>query len=292
MHFLLLSFAIDFAHIVCACVFLSSDPDIRVNDNDVRRVASRQPHRVQHKYQHVYLLVLYGLLALKSVLLDDFSALAEGKIGNVTLAKMTVLERVVFWGGKAFFFSYALVAPLIWSQHSVLSTLLLLLLGELVCGWLLAFMFQVAHVQSEVDWFVKDGKSNAVVRDHDYDGDATLSQQSSSSDKVIGWGEGQVLTSADFCHDSFFWTHVSGGLNYQIVHHLFPGICHCHYPMIAPVIKKTCEEFGIRYTHYTTFVSALSSHVKHLKAMGKALHSTTSSKSDLLSAVPSLHTVG
>ncbi len=30
-----------------------------------------------------------------------------------------------------------------------------------------------------------------------------------------GWAAAQVAASADFSHGSFFWTHVSGGLNYQ-----------------------------------------------------------------------------
>lgn len=31
-----------------------------------------------------------------------------------------------------------------------------------------------------------------------------------------GWAAAQVATSADFAHGSWFWTHVSGGLNYQV----------------------------------------------------------------------------
>lgn len=32
----------------------------------------------------------------------------------------------------------------------------------------------------------------------------------------MGWGALQVATTADFCHGSKFWLHVSGGLNYQV----------------------------------------------------------------------------
>ena len=28
-----------------------------------------------------------------------------------------------------------------------------------------------------------------------------------------------------------------GGLNYQIEHHLFPRMNHCHYPTIAPIVR-------------------------------------------------------
>ena len=31
-----------------------------------------------------------------------------------------------------------------------------------------------------------------------------------------GWAAAQVATSADFAHGSWFWTHISGGLNYQV----------------------------------------------------------------------------
>lgn len=30
------------------------------------------------------------------------------------------------------------------------------------------------------------------------------------------WAAAQVATTADFAHGSFFWTHFSGGLNYQV----------------------------------------------------------------------------
>ena len=255
------------------------DPDIRVNSNDVRRVAAQQPHRTQHRFQHVYLLLLYGLLAVKSVLVDDFSAIAEGCIGHVKLAKMTPLDLTVFWMGKIIFFTYAIFLPMLYGKWSVGASLGLLLVAELVCGWVLAFMFQVAHVQSEVDWFERDGSSNSVVA-----GPPMLGEPGMKPGDKLGWGASQVLGSADFCHGSLFWTHVSGGLNYQIVHHLFPGICHCHYPLIAPVVKRTCDEFGIRYTHYTTFIEALRAHVAHLKRL--------SIEGSAPLTVPSLQTVG
>jgi len=56
------------------------DPDIRVKGGggDVRRVTHAQPRGEHHALQHLYLGALYGLLALKSIFLDDFAALAEG----------------------------------------------------------------------------------------------------------------------------------------------------------------------------------------------------------------------
>ncbi len=33
----------------------------------------------------------------------------------------------------------------------------------------------------------------------------------------------------------------------QVVHHLFPNICHTHYPTIAPIVMDTCREFDVPY---------------------------------------------
>ena len=33
---------------------------------------------------------------------------------------------------------------------------------------------------------------------------------------AMGWAAAQAATTADFSHGSWFWTHFSGGLNYQV----------------------------------------------------------------------------
>ena len=129
-------------------------------------------------------------------------------------------------------------------------------------------MSQVAHVVGDVEFLQADQKTGKVPR---------------------GWAAAQVATSADFAHGSWFWTHFSGGLNYQVpfesfrwshsddimqarytltpvvpayeaapsgvlqvVHHLFPGICHTYYRAIAPIVMATCQEFKIPYKVYPT----------------------------------------
>ena len=171
------------------------DPDIRVSERDVRRVTGKQPWHAWHAWQHVYLGLLYGLLAFKSIYIDDFVALFGGSIGAVRLSKQTPTEATVFWGGKALYATYMLAAPMAWSQHSLARLLALWAIADAVTGWMLAFMFQVAHVVDDVSYPARDPATGRVP---------------------LGWAAGQVATTADFCHGSWFWTHVSGGLNYQV----------------------------------------------------------------------------
>jgi fatty acid desaturase len=124
---------------------LDVDPDIRVSltGGDVRRVVPKHPKGPHHRFQHLYLGFLYSLLAAKSIFLDDFSALSSGKIGSVKVNAFAVHEAVTFWVGKALFVAWFLIAPLSYTQWSLRQLLLLWGAALAVCGWTLAFMFQV-----------------------------------------------------------------------------------------------------------------------------------------------------
>lgn len=223
------------------------DPDIRVSDPDVRRLTERQPWRPYQVYQHLYLGILYGALSIKSILLDDFSNMSKKSVGPVPFTTMTQEEKIVFWSGKAFWLTHFVLLPLAFTPHSWGELLFLGLTAQLVTGWMLAFMFQVNHVTEDVVFF-KGDDAGRISR---------------------GWAMSQVEGTSDFSHDSWLWLHISGGLNFQAIHHLFPGVCHVHYPKIAPIVKDVCKEFDVRYVVYPTFTSAVKSHLDYLKKVGK-----------------------
>lgn len=84
-----------------------------------------------------------------------------------------------------------------------------------------------------------------------------------------------MRTSLDYWHDSSVWTFLCGALNYQTEHHLFPGISQYHYPALAPIVRQTCNEFGLPYLYAKDFPAAFAAHWRYLKAMGsegKAVH--------------------
>eukprot|EP00586_Coscinodiscus_wailesii_P012864 CAMPEP_0172492852 /NCGR_PEP_ID=MMETSP1066-20121228/24105_1 /TAXON_ID=671091 /ORGANISM="Coscinodiscus wailesii, Strain CCMP2513" /LENGTH=687 /DNA_ID=CAMNT_0013262685 /DNA_START=157 /DNA_END=2220 /DNA_ORIENTATION=- len=67
------------------------------------------------------------------------------------------------------------------------------------------------------------------------------------------WAARQVQTSSNFATGSAFWHFLSNGLNLQIEHHLFPSLNHCHLHLVAPQVKRTCEEFGVCYKTYESW---------------------------------------
>ena len=77
----------------------------------------------------------------------------------------------------------------------------------------------------------------------------------------------QAATSQNFGHDSTFCYYFSGGLNYQIEHHLFPNINHCHLPALSPGVKKICEKHGVPYNYVSGYREALNGHFEHTASL-------------------------
>src|SRR6185369_17581168 len=105
----------------------------------------------------------------------------------------------------------------------------LLILGFLLlhftCGLILAMVFQPAHVIEETSYPKPDETGNM---END-------------------WAVHQLYTTANFAPKNWLLSWYVGGLNFQVEHHLFPSVSHIHYKKIAPIVKKTAEEFNYPY---------------------------------------------
>ena len=89
------------------------------------------------------------------------------------------------------------------------------------------------------------------------------------------WYKHQVLTSSNhsipekftYFGSSTLAYIFSGGLNYQIEHHLFPGVNHCHYPYIQPIIERICKKHNITYKKFNGYYDAFCSYYRHIVAL-------------------------
>ena len=84
------------------------------------------------------------------------------------------------------------------------------------------------------------------------------------------WAKRQICNSGNFLNQESWWTMVFGGINYQIEHHLFPNMSNQNYPIIAPIVKKFCEENNIPYVHEATLVGAYHSFMKRILSKKEA----------------------
>mmetsp|Transcript_33378 Transcript_33378/g.92992 ORF Transcript_33378/g.92992 Transcript_33378/m.92992 type:complete len:117 (+) Transcript_33378:25-375(+) len=85
----------------------------------------------------------------------------------------------------------------------------------------------------------------------------------------MDWAEMQIRTSCNWSIHSTMWWLISGGLNFQIEHHLFPGVCHVHYPAISKIVRAACEEHGLPYNAYPSYWAIYKSHIRTLYLLGR-----------------------
>tara|TARA_B100001769_G_C22031273_1_gene554133 strand:- start:22 stop:1185 length:1164 start_codon:yes stop_codon:yes gene_type:complete len=76
----------------------------------------------------------------------------------------------------------------------------------------------------------------------------------------------QLSTSSNF--KSNFFSHLNGGLNYQIEHHLFPRYNHTKYKELSVIVKKYILKKGYTYTEFNSFYDNLKSTILHLFILG------------------------
>ena len=217
-------------------------------DIDLGILARLTPHRKRlafHRWQHLYLWPLYGFLAIKWQLLDDFRKLIRGRISNQPFPRPKGWELVILVAGKAIFFALAFGIPLLF--HTVGVVLLYYVVAGLVTGIVLSVVFQVAHCVEEAEFPVPRASTGRM--DH-------------------AWAVHQAETTVDFARRSRVVAWLIGGLNFQTEHHLFPRICHVNYPAISRVVEETCRDFGVRYREFTSFRAGMASHFRWLRRMG------------------------
>ena len=75
----------------------------------------------------------------------------------------------------------------------------------------------------------------------------------------------QILTSSNTCSSSHLTRILTGGLNCQIEHHLFPSINSCHLPELAKIIRPICEKHNIQYNESRSIYEAFSDTIKTIK---------------------------
>ncbi|MDX2035203.1 MAG: acyl-CoA desaturase [Isosphaeraceae bacterium] len=231
-----------------------SGVDVDVDVQPFLRLAPDQEWRPYHRFQHLYIWVLYALLPANWHFWADFRDLVNGHVGGQPFPKPSRASLVGTIVGKLFFYGWSLVIPLL--LHPTWVVLAMHAFVSLTLGLVLTTVFQLAHCLEEAEVVTLDSR------------DATLE---------TAWAEHQVRTTANFATKNPFLTWYLGGLNFQIEHHLFPRICHVHYPAISPIVAECCRDFGIPYHVHETVRSAVASHMRHIAALARRPDSTLSS---------------
>jgi linoleoyl-CoA desaturase len=223
------------------------DEDEDISPRGVLRLTPHSQWKKIHRYQFIYAWPLYGFMTLVWLSFKDFYRILKyhknglAKKNNANISR----EWIILIGTKILYISYIFVVPLLFTDLNWWQILLGILAMHYIAGFLLAIIFQPAHVIEGTEFPLPD-----------------------ENHTLNNWAVHQLMTTTNFGNKSRWFSWYVGGLNFQIEHHLFPGICHVHYRKIACIVKETANEFGLPYKSTRTFAGALLSHARLLRQLG------------------------
>lgn len=223
--------------------------DDDIETGNMFRFHPSQPLKKAHKYQHLYAPFAYALMTWKWYLEKDFKQVVNYNKSELFKARDQSLGMV--WTklivGKLFHAAVFYLLPMLLGApwYMVLwGNMMMHIMG----GLILSFTFQLAHVVDKAEFPTEEEAAKDSILEH------------------------QLKTTANFSTRNPLVTWYTGGLNFQVEHHLFPTINHVHYPKIAKIVRKTAKEFQLPYNEYRSVFGALRGHFRHLYMMGRMGH--------------------
>lgn len=222
--------------------------DDDIDDKLVMRFSPHTNVKWYHRFQVVYAFLFYGILTLYWALLKDFVQFSaytkEGVNTSTKQQNRRILLKIIL--SKLVYFSIFIFIPVFVLGIHAGVCIGGFLLMHFIAGLVLTVIFQLAHTVEGTSHPVPD--ETGLIENN--------------------WAIHQLNTTVNFSRKNKWISWYVGGLNFQVEHHLFPTICHVHYPNLAPIVKLTATEFGIPYLENKTFGVALRSHISTLRRFG------------------------
>ncbi len=221
-------------------------------DIDAGKILRFSPHQERywfHRFQHIYAWFFYGLMTFMWITTKDVRQVIryhkKGLLKAQDISLGTALFELI--GTKILYYGYLLVLPLVMLSIPWWQTLILFSIMHFILGLITACVFQTAHVMDETEYPLPDEEGKLEN----------------------SWAVHQLLTTANFAPKSRVLSWFVGGLNFQIEHHLFPNICHVHYPQLSEIVRETAQACGLPYKVQPTFIAALGNHARMLRQLGQ-----------------------
>jgi linoleoyl-CoA desaturase len=220
------------------------DEDLEVSP--LIRLSPHTPFKRIHRFQHLFAFVAYSMATVFWVFVKDYKYFFQRDLGPYRDKKHPRFEWLFLVISKSLYYFAMIVVPLLvlditWWQFGIGFLTL-----HLTAGLILGVIFQLAHVVEPTEHLEEDA-AGAMKG---------------------AWMLYQMRTTNNFARDNRLLSWYVGGLNYQIEHHLFPRVCHVHYPQLSPIVESVARKHGVPYHSLPTLWQAIRSHYRMLKRFG------------------------
>ncbi len=223
--------------------------DEDIGHGGILRFSPHKPLKKVHRYQYIYAWFFYGLMTFSWVTVKDFKQLIKYKKNRVVLGGKDNYDLLFakLLISKVLYYFLFLILPILLIPLPWYWILMGFFIMHFTSGIILSTIFQTAHV-------VPTSKYPLPDANNEMDND---------------WAVHQLYTTSDFAPKSHFFSWLIGGLNYQVVHHLFPNISHVHYKNMAAIVQEITQKHHLPYHINKSFFGAVYQHALMLKSLGK-----------------------
>jgi len=230
--------------------------DIDIKQSDVVRIFPESRWAWFHRYQHIYMWLIYPLYSLNWLYIRDFRDFFGTRDNYVRrMHAIPKIEIAKLVAAKICNLFYLIGIPML-VLHQPWYVIVSAWLAMHIAGSILGVIPLISTHVDEHAHFPMPAQDGAI----------------NSS-----WAVHQMSVTKDFSAESPVANFLFGGFTHHVAHHLFPGVAHTYYPEITKVIRKYAVEYDLPYTNYP-FHKAVMSHFKMLKHQGSREHLFSSSE--------------
>jgi linoleoyl-CoA desaturase len=216
--------------------------DTDVEQSTIARVFPSASYSRIHKYQHIYLPMIYPLFLFNWLIIRDFKDYFDKKRTVHKLIRIPRIEYIKLILFKSLFFFYMIFLPKMILGISWGQTLGAFLISVLTASIFSLLVLLPPHANTSSDFPLPD----------------EVNQLSDN------WFMHMLKTTNDVTHDNWLTRYVMGSFNFHVVHHLFPNVNHAYYPEITKRLEHYALQHDLPYRKYPLF-STLKKHYLLLK---------------------------
>lgn len=216
--------------------------NVEGSDNDIHfepfiRLNHTQKWYWWHIFQPIYTPILYAFSSLFLVLdIRGFAIFKNRKLS----------QKIVFWLSKMLHILVFVIVQIIclgfWVGLMVYFSIIL------TSGLYLGFVVEPSHLFKATSFTEPNPKTTKIE---------------------ITWDQVMLNSSANFSPKNAIINWLTGGLNFHLVHSLYPKISHIHYPKINSIIHACAIEKNLEYRQFSSYWAILKSHFSHLREMSQ-----------------------
>jgi acyl-lipid (7-3)-desaturase (Delta-4 desaturase) len=197
--------------------------------------------------------VVYNPVLIYTLRHNDYvpEALANGDFMSV--------QRPITIAWRLFYYFRVVFLPIYIAGANVFVALFLV---SFVVGICLTWVFVLSH-----NFEGADRDPLKLTGDNSgYHGAGSKTTDNNNDANDICWYKMQCETSSSYGGNFAMFT--TGGLNFQIEHHIFPRMSSWHYPRISHVVKECCQRHGVTYNYFPYIWDNTVSTLRYMRKVG------------------------